>query len=270
MNVLEELTRRRLLAVVRADGPGRALACVRALAGAGVTALEVSLTTPGALEAVARARAELPGTVLIGAGTVRTAADADAAAGAGADFVVTPALTPGALRSVANGVPLLCGALTPTEVATALDLGATAVKVFPAGLHGPGYLRALLAPLPDAPLVAVGGIGADTAAAYLAAGARAVGVGAPLLGDAGTGGSPAALAARAAELLDAVSAPGRAAGPGPAPGGRPHEAAPAEGGPRRDPRDRPGAPAPAPADGGSGAVPGGSPHAPVPHDRPTA
>jgi 2-dehydro-3-deoxyphosphogluconate aldolase/(4S)-4-hydroxy-2-oxoglutarate aldolase len=208
VNVLEELTRRRLLAIVRADGPDRALACVRTLVAAGVTAVEVSLTTPGALDAVARARAEFPRPVLIGAGTVRTAAEADAAAEAGADLAVTPALTAGARRSVAIGLPLLCGALTPTEVATALDLGATAVKLFPADAFGPAYLRALRAPLPDAPLVAVGGVGPDTAAAYLAAGARAVGVGSPLLGDAGTGGSLTALAARAAGVVGAVGAPG--------------------------------------------------------------
>ncbi|MFI0717574.1 bifunctional 4-hydroxy-2-oxoglutarate aldolase/2-dehydro-3-deoxy-phosphogluconate aldolase [Streptomyces sp. NPDC021224] len=244
MNVLEELTRRRLLAIVRADGPEHALACVHALIGAGVTALEVSLTTPGALVAVARARAEFPAPVLVGAGTVRTAADAEAAAEAGADFVVTPALTPGARRAVALGVPLLCGALTPTEVAGALDLGATAVKVFPADVHGPGYLRALRAPLPDVPLVAVGGIGARSAAAYLAAGALAVGVGSPLLGDAGTGGSLGALAARAAELLAAVAPPGRE-----------HERVPAP------------VPVPAPAPVSVPAV--GDRHAPVSHDRPT-
>jgi 2-dehydro-3-deoxyphosphogluconate aldolase/(4S)-4-hydroxy-2-oxoglutarate aldolase len=207
VNLLEELTRRRVFAIVRADGPDRALACVRTLVDAGVTALEVSLTTPGALEAVARARAECAPTVLVGAGTVLTAADADAAAAAGAGFVVTPAITAGARRSVDIGVPLVCGALTPTEVVGALDLGAAAVKIFPAGVHGPRYLRELLAPLPAAPLVAVGGVSVDTVAGYLAAGARAVGIGSPLLGDAGAGGARAALAARAAALLAAVAPP---------------------------------------------------------------
>ncbi|WP_052397565.1 bifunctional 4-hydroxy-2-oxoglutarate aldolase/2-dehydro-3-deoxy-phosphogluconate aldolase [Streptomyces sp. NRRL F-5123] len=218
MNLLEELTRRGVFAIVRADGPGRAVACVRTLVDAGVTAVEVSLTTPGALEAVAQARRECPATVLIGAGTVRTAADADAAAAAGAGFAVTPAATRGARRSVEIGLPLVCGALTPTEVVGALDLGAAAVKIFPAGAHGPGYLRELLAPLPDAPLVAVGGVGADTAAAYLSAGARAVGVGSPLLGDAGTGGAQAGLAARAAALLAAVAPAPVPPPPVPAPG----------------------------------------------------
>ncbi|MER6461981.1 bifunctional 4-hydroxy-2-oxoglutarate aldolase/2-dehydro-3-deoxy-phosphogluconate aldolase [Streptomyces sp. NPDC001288] len=221
MNLLAELTRRKALAIVRAEGPEPALACVRTLVEAGVTAVEVSLSTPGALDAVARARALFPPAVLLGVGTVLTAADADAAAAAGAGFVVTPAITRGALRSVETGLPLLCGALTPTEVVTALDLGAAAVKVFPAGLHGPDYLRGLLAPLPHAPLVAVGGIGVAAARAYLDAGARAVGIGAPLLGTAGARAGTSeqkGLAARAAALLAAVGAPPVPKAPGPAEG----------------------------------------------------
>ncbi|QMU70161.1 bifunctional 4-hydroxy-2-oxoglutarate aldolase/2-dehydro-3-deoxy-phosphogluconate aldolase [Streptacidiphilus sp. P02-A3a] len=208
MNLLAEIAERKVLAIIRADGPERALDCVRTLVGAGITALEVSLTTPGALEAIARARAQCPPSVLVGAGTVLTADQAEAAAEARAQFAVTPAITPGARRSVALGLPLLCGALTPTEVLTALDLGAAAVKIFPAGAHGPHYIRELLAPLPTAPLVAVGGVDATSAPRYLAAGARAVAVGSPLLGSAGRGGAQAELADRAAALLAAVGAAG--------------------------------------------------------------
>ncbi|MFD9060718.1 bifunctional 4-hydroxy-2-oxoglutarate aldolase/2-dehydro-3-deoxy-phosphogluconate aldolase [Kitasatospora purpeofusca] len=206
MNLLKELTDRKVLAVVRADSPHLAVACVHALAEAGIGALEISLTTPGALDAIARARADSPPDVLIGAGTVLTAEHAELAAAAGASFAVTPGLTPGAARSTALGLPLLCGALTPTEVLAALDAGAAAVKVFPAATHGPVYLRDLLAPLPHAPLIAIGGIDARTAPAYLAAGALAVGIGSPLLGDAGRGGSLAGLADRAGALLHAVGA----------------------------------------------------------------
>jgi 2-dehydro-3-deoxyphosphogluconate aldolase/(4S)-4-hydroxy-2-oxoglutarate aldolase len=209
VHLLEELTQRRLLAIVRAGGPDQALRCIRTLVDAGVTALEVSLTTPGALDAITRARSQLPPSVLLGAGTVLTADQADAASIAGVGFVVTPGVTHGARRAAATGTPLLCGALTPTEVITALDLGASAVKVFPAGLHGPGYVRELRAPLPEAPLVAVGGVDAATASAYLAAGAVAVGIGSPLLGSAGSSGTRQAqddLAARAATFLEAVGA----------------------------------------------------------------
>jgi 2-dehydro-3-deoxyphosphogluconate aldolase/(4S)-4-hydroxy-2-oxoglutarate aldolase len=205
VDLFEELGRRRVLAIIRADGPDLALACIRTLVAAGVTALEVSLTTPGGAEAIAKARSELEPSVLLGAGTVVTAAQADEVAAARAGFVVTPAITRGAHRSVELGLPLLCGALTPTEVIGALDLGATAVKIFPAKVYGPSYLRELRAPLPTAPLVAVGGIDAASAPQYLRAGALAVGVGSPLLGDAGQGGSQAELASRAADFLAAVA-----------------------------------------------------------------
>ncbi|TCC60300.1 bifunctional 4-hydroxy-2-oxoglutarate aldolase/2-dehydro-3-deoxy-phosphogluconate aldolase [Kribbella pittospori] len=204
MDLLTELRHRKVLAIIRADGPDRALDCVRTLIDAGITALEVSLTTPGGADAIAKARSEYDPSILIGAGTVVTAAQADEVAAAGAGFVVTPAITRGAHRSVDLGLPLLCGALTPTEVVAALDLGATAVKIFPAKVYGPSYFRELRAPLPDAPLLAVGGVDAQTAPEYLAAGALAVGVGSPLLGDAGTGGSLAALGDRAAGFRAAL------------------------------------------------------------------
>ncbi len=205
MDLLAELSRRKVLAIIRADGPARALECIRTLVDAGITTLEVSLTTPGGLQAITEARSEFGPSVLLGAGTVVSAAQADEVALAGVSFVLTPAITRGAHRSVELGVPLLCGALTPTEVLGALDLGALAVKVFPAGLHGPGYLRDLRAPLPDAALIAVGGVDASSAPAYLSAGAVAVGIGSPLLGDAGFGGSQADLAVRAADLLRTVA-----------------------------------------------------------------
>ncbi len=205
MDLLAELSQRKVLAIIRADGPDRALECIRTLVAAGITALEVSLTTPGGSEAIAKARSEFGPSVLLGAGTVVSAAQADEVAAAGAGFVVTPAITRGAHRSVELGLPLLCGALTPTEVVTALDLGALAVKIFPAKLHGPGYLRELRAPLPNAPLIAVGGIDAASAPEYLAAGAFAVGLGSPLLGNAGTGGPQSDLATRAATFLQAVA-----------------------------------------------------------------
>ena len=205
MDLLAELRARKVLAIIRADGPDTALACVRTLVDAGITALEISLTTPGAVDAIAKARSEYDPAILIGAGTVITAAQADEVAAARAGFVVTPAITRGAHRGVELGLPVLCGALTPTEIVAALDLGATAVKIFPAKVYGPSYLREVRAPLPDAPLIAVGGVDATTAPEYLAAGALAVGVGSPLLGDAGTGGSLTDLAKRAAAFRTTLS-----------------------------------------------------------------
>lgn len=205
MDLLAELRSRKLLAIIRADGADTAFACVQTLVEAGITTLEVSLTTPGGVEAIAKARAQYDASILIGAGTVVTADQASAVADAGADFTVTPAITRGAHRSVELGLPLLCGALTPTEVVAALDLGATAVKIFPAKVHGPGYLYELRAPLPDAPLLAVGGVDAVSAPKYLAAGAIAVGVGSPLLGDAATGGPLSELSIRASTFRTALN-----------------------------------------------------------------
>ncbi|WP_262403504.1 bifunctional 4-hydroxy-2-oxoglutarate aldolase/2-dehydro-3-deoxy-phosphogluconate aldolase [Actinomadura sp. CNU-125] len=101
-------------------------------------------------------------------------------------------------------MPVLAGALTPTEVAAAAASGVDAVKLFPASAHGPGYLKALRDPFPDVPFVPVGGVGRDEAVEYLALGAVAVGVGSPLCGDAPHGGDLDALRARARAFVAAV------------------------------------------------------------------
>ncbi len=113
---------------------------------------------------------------------------------------MTPSLGAGADEGVRLGVPVLMGALTPTEVATAVDRGATAVKLFPAGLWGPSYLAALRAPFPDVSFVPVGGVDGEMALELLAAGAVAVGVGSPLLGDAANAEDLQSLRTRAAEF----------------------------------------------------------------------
>jgi 2-dehydro-3-deoxyphosphogluconate aldolase / (4S)-4-hydroxy-2-oxoglutarate aldolase len=123
---------------------------------------------------------------------------------AGAGFLLTPAAGSGADAAHDAGVPVLAGALSPSEVWAAHEAGAAAVKLFPASLGGPAYLRALRDPFPDVPLVPVGGVDTGAAVAYLAAGAVAVGVGSPLLGDAVTGGDLGALAERVARFREAV------------------------------------------------------------------
>jgi len=214
MNLLAELRSRRLLAIIRGTDPDAAVRSAVALAEEGVTLIEVSLTTPDAFGVISRARAELgagpgPGAgVHVGAGTVVSAEDAIQAAGAGADFVVTPAIVPGIGAVTERGLPLLCGALSPTEVVTAVGQGAVAVKLFPASLGGARYLRALRDPFPEVPFVPVGGVDADAAREYLAVGATAVGVGSPLLGDAASGGSLDDLRARARRFLDVANAAG--------------------------------------------------------------
>ena len=120
--------------------------------------------------------------------------------------MVTPAVAESVAESVTRGIPVLAGAFTPTEVLTALSLGATAVKLFPSSIGGPAYLRALRDPLPDVPFVPVGGVDAALAAEYLAAGAVAVGIGSPLVGDAARGGDLDALRERAAKFLTVAEA----------------------------------------------------------------
>ena len=198
-----------MVAILRAAGAGRFLEVGRVLYSAGVRAIEVTLTSEGALEAFARLREELAGDALLGVGTVRSAADAERAVDAGATYLVAPDFRPEMVAfAVERGIPVVPGALTPTEVAAAWAAGATAVKVFPvSAVGGPAYLKAVRAPLPEVPLVPTGGVGIDDIGAYLAAGAVAVGIGSPLLGDAGDpGGDLAGLAERARRAVAATGA----------------------------------------------------------------
>ena len=187
MNPLEVLKEDRALTVVRAAHIPDAVALCHALADGGLRTVELTFTTPDVLEHVAAAAHDLAcagtGTsagdprpdVVLGVGTVLTADQARAAIDAGARFLVTPGLRPAvAAVAVAAGVPIFLGAFTPTEVAMALDMGAAAVKIFPAGRLGPRYLSDLHGPYPDAPLLPSGGVSADNAAEFLAAGAMAV------------------------------------------------------------------------------------------------
>ena len=197
MAFLDELRAARLIAIVRGADCAAALASTLTLAEEGMGFIEVSLTTAGALDVIRRARAALGPDAWLGAGTVVSAADAEAAAAAGASFIVTPALGPGVDAAVARGLPVVAGALTPTEVVSAEAAGAAAVKLFPASSGGVRYLRALRDPFPATPFVPVGGVDEDAAREYLAAGAIAIGVGSPLLGDAAAGGPLSGLRERA-------------------------------------------------------------------------
>lgn len=208
MDLTAALRDHRLVAIVRGDDPDAALGAVRTLVEEGIALVEVSLSGRDALDVIAQARAALGPDAPLGAGTVLTAEDADAVHRAGADFVVTPAVCEGVGAARRLRLPVLAGVMTPTEIVAALRAGACAVKIFPAAqAGGPGYLRALQGPFPDVPFVPVGGIDAEAARAYLDAGALAVGVGSPLVGDAaGTSGAAGydALRARARAFLDVV------------------------------------------------------------------
>ncbi|GII92337.1 bifunctional 4-hydroxy-2-oxoglutarate aldolase/2-dehydro-3-deoxy-phosphogluconate aldolase [Sinosporangium siamense] len=170
-----------VVAIIRLRDREPVDAIASALLEGGVTLMEVTLPTPGALAAVTRWNTH-PG-VVAGAGTVRTAADAEAAIDAGARFLVTPTTVPAVLGLArAAGVPVACGALTPTEIDLAAGYGAAAVKVFPvAALGGPGYIRAVREPLDDVPLLPTGGVRLADVPAYAGAGCAGVGVGGALV-----------------------------------------------------------------------------------------
>lgn len=172
--LLETLRDDRALAVVRAPRIDDPVALCRALAAGGIRTVEFTFTTPGVEEIIAAAVAG-DHDALVGAGTVTDARTAEAAIAAGARFLVTPGLSEGAAAVAREaGVPILLGALSPTEVMRAVELGAAAVKVFPASLVGPGYLRDLRGPLPGVPFVPSGGLDAGNARDWMAAGALAV------------------------------------------------------------------------------------------------
>ncbi|MCW2946694.1 MAG: 2-dehydro-3-deoxyphosphogluconate aldolase [Actinoallomurus sp.] len=193
-----------IIAILRAGSAHRFGAAAEVLCEAGIRVVELTLTTPGALEALAGVRDRVPADVVLGMGSVLTTEDVDASLHAGAQCLFTPMYRPDVIaRAVGLGIPIVAGAATPTEIFNAYESGASAVKVFPASqLGGPGYLRAVRAPLPAIPLLPTGGIGVHDVGAYLRAGAAAVGLGGPLLGDAlKDGGDLEALAARTREVV---------------------------------------------------------------------
>jgi 2-dehydro-3-deoxyphosphogluconate aldolase/(4S)-4-hydroxy-2-oxoglutarate aldolase len=198
------------MAILRSADATGLPAVARALADGGITCLEVTLTTSGALDALAALREELGPEVAVGAGTVVTSGEARDALAAGAEFLVAPVVDTDVIRDAADrGIPCYPGAWTPTEVSTAWRAGAAAVKLFPASTGGPAHVRQLRAPLPHVPLIAVGGVGIDQARDYLDAGCYALGIGSPLLRGADRKPVPEtldALTARARTLLDAVRA----------------------------------------------------------------
>ncbi|MEV4702223.1 bifunctional 4-hydroxy-2-oxoglutarate aldolase/2-dehydro-3-deoxy-phosphogluconate aldolase [Actinoplanes sp. NPDC049316] len=202
LSVTEAIVRSGVVAVLRAPAADAFSAVSDVLVEAGITALEVTLTSRGALEALAGLRRRLPAHVAIGAGTVLSPDDAKASIDAGAAFLVSPVSVPG-LEGF--DVPVYPGAFTPSEIFAAARTGAPLVKLFPAAVVGPRYLKDLHGPLPGVRIMPTGGIEIADVAAWLTAGAAAVGLGGPLLGDAAAGGSLAELAERARRAVDAVA-----------------------------------------------------------------
>jgi 2-dehydro-3-deoxyphosphogluconate aldolase/(4S)-4-hydroxy-2-oxoglutarate aldolase len=187
---LDVLRTERIVAIIRGTSVAHFAATATTLVDEGIRVLEFPLTTPEVLDAVAPLAEDLGSTVHVGVGSVTTLQQAIAAREAGAAFLVSPNVDPAVIayaRSVR--LPMLAGAFSPTEVVSAWNAGATAVKLFPASLGGPGYVRELVrGPFPDLPLIPTGGVAPSDVADYLDAGAVAFGLGGSLVGDAADGG----------------------------------------------------------------------------------
>jgi len=162
------------LGIIRVNRGESLIRIAQTLQEGGLDCLEITMTTPGALRAIEEASSKVDG-VLMGAGTVLDATTARQAILAGAQFLVTPTVEPDVIEMAHRyGVVVISGAMTPTEILTAWELGADMVKVFPASILGPRYLKAVHGPLPQIPLVPTGGITADNAGEFIKAGAAVV------------------------------------------------------------------------------------------------
>ncbi len=171
-----------VVAVIRLQDGSRLRAVVDALAAGGITALEVTMTVPRAIELIGEIAPALPAGFLIGAGTVVDPETARAAVQAGARYIVSPVFRPDVIEaSHAAGAAAMPGCLSPTEILAAWDAGADVVKVFPATALGPAYFKDLRGPLPHVKLMPTGGVSLENAGDWIRAGAVAIGVGGALV-----------------------------------------------------------------------------------------
>ena len=195
-----------IVAIMRAKSPEQLIAAADAIKMGGVSVIEVTMTTPGALNVIEAAQKKYGDEVLFGAGSVLDPETARAAILAGADFIVAPTLK---LEVIAlcnrYSVPVMPGCYTPTEILTAWEAGADMVKLFPASVGGADLLKAILAPLPQVELVPVGGVDLNTAADFIRKGAAALGVGSSLINqELLDEGNMAELTRRAAAFIEEV------------------------------------------------------------------
>lgn len=205
--ILSKIKSEKVIALIRADSPDGLLDCAKALAAGGLTSIELTMTTPGALRMLEKVIAELPD-FLFGLGTVLDAETARIGILAGARFIVTPAFRPDVIGVCQRySVPVFSGALTPTEILDTWEAGADAVKVFPADSFGPAYIKAVKAPLPHVEMVPTGGVNENNVADFLKAGAFATAAGSSLVdGKALKEKNWAAITAKAKAFASAIAA----------------------------------------------------------------
>ena len=178
---LDMLAQTGVIAVLRAPSAELAVPAVDALVSGGVTGIEITYTTPGATTVIHRLRKRHGEQILLGAGTITTPDQAQQAVDAGASFLVSPGCDPQLAAHMARtGAAVMLGAMTPTEIMAASRHNPLVVKIFPASLGGPAYLRALRGPFPDVAMMPTGGVSSDNLGEWLRAGAIAVGAGSEL------------------------------------------------------------------------------------------
>ena len=176
--VLERLRTLGVIAVIRGPTPDLTLKMVSALVAGGVKGIEITYSTPNAAEVVRQLDKTFGKEIVLGMGTLTEPTQVEEALGAGACFLVSPICEPPLGKSmVAAGVPVMIGALTPTEVYQAYQMGSDVVKIFPGALAGPSYMKALKGPFPHMPMMPTGGVSAANVGEWFAAGAFAVGAG---------------------------------------------------------------------------------------------
>lgn len=203
--VLARLKAEKVIALIRADNSASLLDCARALSAGGLNCIELTMTTPNALELCAQVAQKLP-QVLLGLGTVLDADTAKRGIAAGAKFIVTPAVCPTVIAACKEaGVPVLGGALTPTEAYASWELGVDVVKIFPAEFFGAAYIKSLKGPFPKIELLPTGGVTPETVGDFLRAGAFATAAGSALVSAAALkAGDWAAITARARQFVAAA------------------------------------------------------------------
>lgn len=186
--VLNKILEGKIVAIVRGIPSDEVVGLAEALVKGGISCIEVTFDQSSAekaqdtLKAIANIRAALGDRVCVGAGTVMTVEQVDAAAAAGAEYMISPNISAAVItRTKELGKVSIPGAMTPTEVACAYELGADIVKMFPAGVLGAGYIKAVKAPLKHIPVTAVGGVNPANCAEFIRAGAVGVGVGGNLV-----------------------------------------------------------------------------------------
>ncbi len=182
LDTLHKILESGVVAIMRAKSSDQLLAAADAIREGGVNVIEVTMTTPGALDVISQAVSKYDESVVFGAGSVLDPESARASILAGAQFIVCPTLSVATIELCKRyAIPVMPGAYTPTEALVAWQAGADVVKIFPADIGGPAYIKAIKAPLPQIRLAPVGGVSLENTADFIRAGSACVGVGSSLV-----------------------------------------------------------------------------------------